>query len=217
MKKQLALLTILFTVIGTNAFAQGYVEFTTSKDYVYDGGGIVAPGNVTSTFLWALVGTSDPLGSGIPTDGTTYVASGWSTVSSMLSSGWTVAQNANSGNAEVDVADTASGNSEGAIDYNGGSTFQLANTTAGDTYELVVVGWDNLGGATTLEEAMGDTHMGWSNPFDYATGATAGSTLEQFNQSGMEPFGLIPLPEPATLALAGLGGLSMLLIRRRKS
>jgi hypothetical protein len=53
MKKQLALITILFAIIGTNAFAQGYVIFLTAKNNAYDefttpGTGVVAPGDVTA-------------------------------------------------------------------------------------------------------------------------------------------------------------------------
>lgn len=210
----------LFTTIGINAFAQeGYVLFVTPKNYVYDefitpGIGVVSPGDVTVTFLWAPVETPDPLGSGVPTSGISNVGSGWSTVASMLSSGWTVAQNASSGNAEADVAVT----SQGGINYNGGSDFPAENMTGGNAYEFVVIGWDNLTGAATLENAMGDeVPMAWSNPFDYATGATVTATVEEFSESGMNPFGVAPVPEPASLALAGLGGFSLLFIRRRKS
>jgi hypothetical protein len=57
--------------------------------------------------------------------------------------------------------------------------------------------------------------LGWSNSFNYTTGATVTATVEEFNQSGMNPFGVALIPEPATLALAGLGGLSLFFLRRK--
>jgi hypothetical protein len=224
--KKLALIITLFAAIGTNVFAQGYTLFDTAKQNVYDeftdpGVGVVAPGDVTATFLWTSMGTSDPLGVGVATTGVSSTAGGWSTVSAMLSSGWSIGENYNSGftPTEADVADNASGIAKGALSYNGGTTFQLANTLAGSTYEFVVIGWDNLGGDSTLEQAMADNvALGWSGSFDYTTGVCTGMTVSDFSESGETAFGVAgPAPEPATLALAGLGGLSMLLIRRRKS
>ena len=219
--KKLALVITLFTSIGMNAFAQGYVVFATTKNNVYDeftdpGVGVPAPGDVNVTFLWASVGTPDPLGTGIPTaEYDPYT--GYSAIPSMLSSGWTIAENAGNGNAEADVA-VASGAAQGGIGYNGGVAFKLAGTTGGDTYEFVVIGWDNQFGDPTLEEGMDDgAALGWSGSFDYMTGATSGSVVDVFSNSGESPFGVdpIPVPEPTTIALAGLGGLSLLRVRRK--
>jgi len=216
----------LLASIGMNAFAQdGYVLFNTGSRTVYDefttpGTGVLSPGNVEVTFLWALTGTPDPLGSGVPTSGVTYTANNWNTISSMISSGWDVAEDAGNGNVEADVAAIASGVLKGHAIYNSGNSFQLANTTGGDTYQLVVIGWDNLTGANTLEQGMtGVVPVGWSSSFDYWTGAQVIDPTLTFNQSGMVPFGVAadPVPEPATLALAGLGGLATFFLRRRIS
>jgi hypothetical protein len=224
MKKTFALIVTVFAAIGTNAFAgDGYVVFATQPnndvwdEFTTPGMGVVAPGDVTVTFLWALEGTPDPLGNNVPTTGVNFTENGWSTVSSMTSSGWAIAEDAGNDNAEADVAVLVNGAAKGAIAYDSGVSFQLANTTGGDTYEFVVVGWNNLTGANTLEEAMtDDVAMGWSNPFDYVTGATTTTPVNIFSTSGMDSFGVAPVPEPAALALAGLGGLSLLLVRRRK-
>ena len=218
--KKLALIITLFTAIGTNAFAQdGYVDFFASHLRVWDeftspGTGVVAPGDVNVTFLWALVGTPDPLGAVVPITGVSSMAGGWNTVSSMISSGWNIAVDDGTG-AEADVADTANGIQKGEIDYNNDLSFALAGSTGGDTYEIVVIGWDNQTGATTLGDGMaGDLAMGWSNEFEYTTGTTNTSPISNFTD-GMNAFGVAPVPEPATFALAGLGGLAMLLLRRR--
>jgi hypothetical protein len=180
--------------------------------------GVFAPGDVEVTFLWALTGTPDPLGPGLATTGVTSTTSSWGIISSMTSSGWNIAEDAGNGNAEADVATHASGIVIGGFSYNNASGFELANTIGGDTYEIIVIGWDNLTGATTLEDGMAeDVPVGWSNEFEYSTGATITTPIPLFSSSGMNQFGVAPVPEPATLALAGLGGLSLLLIRRRKS
>ena len=217
--KLTATMAALLVAGGMSTFGQGYVLFVTEKNGVYDnfsGASQVAAGDVTSTFLWAPTGTADPLGAGSSSTATS-AAGAWATIASMLSSGWSVAVNAATSN-EVDVADNASGAFKGQSAYNGGVAFGLAgNYTPGASLEMVVIGWDNLTGAGTLEQAEDPQPVGWSGAFTYATGATSGSTVSTFGNSGEAPFGVASVPEPASLALAGLGGLSMLFLRRRKS
>jgi hypothetical protein len=223
--KKLILIITLFTVIGMHAFAQGYVLFEALQQSVWDefttpGMGTLVPGgDIEVTFLWALTGTPDPLGAGVATTGVFSTAGGWSTVSSMISSGWNIAEDAGSGNAEADAAVIGHSIRRGGFFYNDNTlSFPVVGTTGGDAFEFVVIGWDNLTGATTLEEGMADNvALGWSNEFEYTTGSTAGDTVLFFNESGINQFGVAPVPEPATLALAGLGGLSILLVRRRKN
>jgi len=224
--KLTAALAALVAAGGMSAFGQGYVLFNTSKNDVYDnfttqGTSVVAPGDVTATFLWAGTGTSNYLGAGLATAATSS-AGGWASIATMLSSGWTIGANYNGGAAatEADVTDNAGGTQKGALPYNAGTSFQLNASTAGASYEFVVIAWDNLGGAATLGAAeTAAAALGWSSAFTYATGATSSSGINNFSQSGEAAFGVAPgsTPEPTSLALAGLGGLSMLLLRRRKS
>jgi hypothetical protein len=222
MKKLVVLLITVFTAIGINAFAQdGYVAFQAPGHNIYDvsssGVGVPAPGDVSVTFLWALTGIADPLGAGVPTNGLNYVVDDYGTIESMISSDWIIAHDASNGGVEADVAVGSTGVVRGDFAYDSGTSFQLAETTAGDTYEFIVIGWDNQFGATTLEEALTEgVPIGWSSEFDYATGASSISADENFIESGEAPFGVDSMPEPTSLALAGLGGLSMLLVRRRK-
>jgi hypothetical protein len=220
-KKIAATMAAVLLAGGISAFGQGYVIFLTAKNNVYDnfstsGVGAVAPGDVTATFLWAATSATDPLGTGLATTGVTSAGQAWASIQSMLSSGWSVANNFVTSN-EVDQADNAAGVQKGAINYNGGSSFQLANAVGGDTYQFVEIGWDNLTGAGTLAQASDPVAVGWSSSFDYTTGATSGSAVDTFAQAGNTSFGIASVPEPASLALAGLGGLSMLFLRRRKS
>lgn len=225
MKKQIAILAALTVAGGLSAFGQGYVNFTTGAGYVYDefttpGSDVVSAGTASVAFLWAATGTSDPLGAGIPTTGANSAAGSIGTIEQMLSSGgWTLAENYNAGASPTEVDGTigSTGFGKGAISYNGGSNFQLAGTTAGDTYQVIVLGWNVGAGATLADAENNATALGWSSALDYATGASSSSPVSSFSSQGLSKFGVAPVPEPATLALAGLGGLSMLFLRRRKA
>ena len=123
---------------------------------------------------------------------------------------------------------------------NGRILQQNANTqaaavgwAAGQSANIVLVGWSaNLG--TTWSEAlsalnaqsygldsffgvssMGTLTSGTANPGVIVFGSSAG----QINNGASNPMQmniLAPVPEPATMALAALGGASLLLFRRRK-
>jgi hypothetical protein len=110
------------------------------------------------------------------------------------------------------------------------------NWANGTTNSVILVGWSaNMGttwlavsntlasGVFAANEFFGETSIGDINPASGAPGnnifassgaATAtGTPIFDLNT----PLYLLPTPEPASIALAGLGGLSMLLFRRRKS
>ena len=220
-KKITSIVAGLVMAAGMTAFGQGYFNFSTGGGFVYDdfttpGTDVKAPGTVTVTFLWAATGTADPLGAGIATTGTTSANGGSNTISGMLTSGWSVAQVTGTG-VEADNTVHASGPSTGGIGY---GTFQVNNSAAGGTYEIVVVGWAASSGANLAAGLSGP--LGWSSAFTYASSASSLQPAGQFSAapSDMAAFGVAPagpVPEPTSLALAGLGGLSMLFLRRRKS
>jgi hypothetical protein len=106
-------------------------------------------------------------------------------------------------------------------------TFLLDNPvalTAGTTYTF---SFENLGNSVDLKyvvDTSGNPYpngeymqQGYFMQSDYGTpdGYVGGTTAVSMNfETIMEP--ITTVPEPATLALAGLGGLSLLLFRRRK-
>jgi len=228
---------MLVAVGGFSAFGQGWMTFDGAVGRVYDefttaGVGIRAPSDVNVAFLWAATGTADPLtlvnGTGGPssdgqgrggnatptlqvaTNGVASVASQWGTITSMLSSGWSWGKDQNAGN----VIAIANGTS-GAYVY-GSNPLELLGSTAGASYEIIAVAWDAASGATVPVSSLA---MGWSNPFVYITGTSAGDPVATtfFSQSGVNQFGVASVPEPTTLAFGALGGLSLLLMRRKKS
>jgi hypothetical protein len=133
---------------------------------------------------------------------------------------FTLAQDTSSGLTAI-VADTASGFGKGAINYNAGNSFQVAGTTAGNLYELFIIGWSSAY-ADPIAAAAANAPVGWSGTFTYASGSTptvtaSGAPLASFSASGGGAFGVVSaIPEPTTFALAGLGAAALLIFRRRK-
>jgi len=108
---------------------------------------------------------------------------------------------------------------------NGGfaaTTFAAANLTAGVTYKFYEVAWyAGAGGTDTtiaLASAAGD-YVGWSQVFNYTTTASTVPPPTAMSSALVGNFvvggTIAPAPEPGTMALAALGGASLLLFRRR--
>jgi hypothetical protein len=103
----------------------------------------------------------------------------------------------------------------GAFSYNAAATFPISGTAAGGgTATLFLIAWSNAYATPALAQAAGSI-LGWSAPFNYNYTASIGTPLTIL-ASGFAPFGVAGVPEPTTMAVAGLAGLSLLLFRRRK-
>jgi hypothetical protein len=193
----------------------------------------VVDNNMDFTILFAPVGTTDPLSSvgiqfglaggaansQVATNGVTSVGAPRNTLAAMLSGGgWQAVTNESGASLAVGTL-VGSGKTAGTFSYNGGAAFQFngGSATADVAYEMIVLAWDSTD--TSFSSAA---DLGWSNPFTYTTGsvatdgnATTDENVDPLNQFGVAQVGSVP--EPTTLALAGLGGLSMLFLRRRKA
>lgn len=233
MKKLIAILATAIGVVGFSACGQDWVTVADSAGnyVVWDGfttpgtEKVAGAGDVTIDVLWALGGTADPLGAASPTNGTSS-ASAEATITSMLASGWTLAQNYDSGagTAALGTVSTTTGGTQGAkggsvVAYNGGNPFEInqsATGPSGGTIELLYVAMN--GGASSYATASA---LGWSSLYNEPIGLTASdpnaTTPQTFGVANGNAIGVNPVPEPATLALAGLGGLATLMLRRRKA
>jgi hypothetical protein len=108
-----------------------------------------------------------------------------------------------------------------------GSSFTIAGLTAGTTYFDEVVGWSGsalsyasfLSGGPGASSAAGFSAIGSITPV--AVGSTSPAPFVFGNPAStpgavLTPTLLTPVPEPSTIALAGLGIAGLVAIRRRK-
>ena len=236
MKKQIAILATIVAASALSAFGQDWtVVYTSGNGLVWDdftkGAGVgetAGAGDLNIEALWAPAGTADLLGAGTTTNGQTSVTTTQAAeITTMLSSGWTLAQNfsSGSGTAALGTVETTSGGVTGGkggsiVAYNGGNPFEISTTSTGatgSTIELILIAFN--GSASSYSTAA---DLGWSSLINEPIGLTATdpNAADQETQEGYIPFGaaqVVGAPEPATLALAALGGLSMLGLRRRKA
>jgi len=217
MKKQL-IITALALVVSASAFGQGYVVFGSTKaaGVSYNPGAstngastVTGNGGITVGFLWAASGTPLVGSTGLAV-GQTAITPDWSKI--LTDPTFHFAQNAGS---LVSVGVNNSGFLQGGWSYNSGVSFPLTGSTAGSVIEVLAVAWNSLY-ATPAAAAAAGSFLGYSGLFNYSTAPDSGSAASTFALSGMSPFGVSPVPEPATFALAGLGAAAMLIFRRRK-
>ena len=225
MKKIIALSLVAAALAGSSAFGQGYFLFTSGKSQAFDifttPGTAVLNSTVNVGFVWGPAASTTPIQttSGLAqTPKTTggfiadapSAAADWNAI--LNTPGWTVAQNA-VGNTLVSALTSTTG----AISYNGGVSFGVTGTSAGTTYTVYEIAWSSAFATPQLAAAASAVNIGWSTPFQYLTVSSIGTANPMAAQAG--GFGVLttPVPEPATIALAGLGGLSLLALRRRNS
>jgi len=222
------LLTIGLAAVGVSAFAQGNFIFGSSGSYVWNTNSTrAAAGTVTTAFLFSSVNTG-PSVAGVMTSTPTNTSATQIT-SAQNTTAWTdlltdpnfhFATNSGSG---LVVAGTTT--AAGGISYNGGVAFTAANSSSGGgTAYIMAVAWAG-GYADPFAAAAAGAAVGWSPVFAYSyvagpvPGPTGTATSMGSQQTGWQfgVLGVTSVPEPSTMALAALGGASLLLFRRRSS
>jgi len=210
MKKILTTIAIVATAAG--AFAQGYVTLSNGAGTYYSTNGVAAGEAASTTAYYFDVLVESWTGSVVPATAASILAGSW------LDTG-VVTYNAANGQPGKIVAQ---------------SDVTAANWNVGVTNEFIIVGWTaNLGttwsgvsGALAAINASTPGSWGFSAASFEASGPASPGTPSTLWSGALGPqtygtpiatgVNLTPVPEPTTLALAGLGGLSLLLIRRRK-
>ena len=209
--KKLIVITSLFVTLAGSVFGQGYFVFSGVKSQVWDCFTGPAPRLDTSVnvaFLWG-PSTATPLVDSLmgstPTNGVTPpfdLSTAWTDI--LLDPNFHFATNASSSF----IAVTATSNT-GSIGYNDGAYFPVLGTTAEGTYAVFMISWD-AAYADPVAASQGVSPLGWGSVFTYGSAALT-STPNAMNEPD---FGTIGVPEPAALALAGLGAFALLLFRR---
>jgi hypothetical protein len=202
MKKLAAILCL--TALTTGAFGQGLVKFANSSTSLVSFNGAVMPASATPGYYFALL--SAPLGT---TDPTLFAFAG------------VYATNSTS----------AAGRLQGGslLGVTTDSTWAPATTRA-----FLVAGWSADNGnvwnpnwmhAGTIGGVAGTPggYFGFSSIAEGRAGGTDPVTQQNYPALALfsgttiaAGFNLVPVPEPTTMALAGLGAAALLIFRRRK-
>ena len=216
MKKFIVVISLITSLAALSAFGQGYGFFGSFPHSVWDGFTTpnlsVASTHVNLAFLWGPNGDVPMVESilnGVPTNSTT-LNSTWS-----VAAAWTDILNDPNFTFGVDNNTSAMAVAQsaptGGFSYDVGAAFPITGTTIGTAYTVFVIGWDASYSTPQLAAAAGAA-VGWSQSFNY----TVVNQITPPNIMSVVPFGVAGVPEPGTLALMGVGGLSFLFFRRRK-
>jgi len=219
MKKSIIIAAAL-AITSVGAFAQGNVQFGGNSkgiwnDYTTPGSSVLSAGiDVAMLFF-----TTSP--TALNAISSTGSATNGSTVYTPLAA-WTALENGstavNGPSSSSPAVGTTIGN--GGFTYNTATAWSASNVTGGTTYFAVEVAWNTDGGTiTTLSEAeaaAATDQVGWSSVFNY-TPSTGANPAPGWSAS-ITPFsvGGVTTPEPGTMALAAIGGASLLMFRRKK-
>jgi len=116
---------------------------------------------------------------------------------------------------------TSSTATAGLIGGGAGAVYAVTGSTEGQSVWLQVKGWDASFGNDWLAASTGGLWFGQTDVRQVTLGPTAGpgtviwQTASGTNPNRFNPLVLLPVPEPSTLALAGLGAAALMIFRRR--
>lgn len=199
MKKYLSILAVV--AMASSAFAQGTVAFANNAQSLVTAGGTAIPANGGfAQLLWAPAGTAaSAYQQGDP--------AAWFTANP----GWAPATAAQGG---VDAIGPVAGRFTG-------NTVTVPTATPGATIQAIVAGWTGNFADLNLAYA-GAASIGFSSSFSIVTGnpttvppGTAAGITGAGQFTGLNALPTTIVPEPSTLALAGLGVAALLVLRRR--
>jgi hypothetical protein len=220
--KKTIIITALAALATVSSYGQGYINY---QGFLHNvGNNYTTPGTVTYStgmyveLFYAAAGTSTAVSALSSYSSTTAytTAAAWALITGDSNF---QAVDGTGGAGTVAVIATAA---NGGGTYNSSAAYSVANLTGTTTYTFYEVAWyaGASGQYTTLAEAAAaNVYVGWSKAFSYTPTATGNPAPANFTSTLVGNYdlgGTVIVPEPCTMALLGLGGLSLLVIRRRK-
>jgi len=225
--KKLTLAAAILSLAGLSAFAQSQVAFNgtgnTSTRLVWDDYTVLAPKPDASNnvaFLWTTSLSATPLIDTV--SGATSTATNGTQLPGGINAAqaWTAILTDPNFKLGTNGSSTAVSITSGVGNwtYNAGNSFTLVGAPASGNILVFVIGWANIYANPVLAAAAGSP-IGWSQAFTYTipTGTSAPPNFSGATTLDTLKFGVMPVPEPTTLALLGLGSASLMIFRRRKS
>jgi hypothetical protein len=211
--KQLLITALAVTAAAVTSYGQGTIFINNlSNTGIYNGNG----GTVANPVYSALVTQNGLI---FTTDATeTQAAVSGSGTSALMGDdfSWALYGGSSASSLTLLASETGSattGDNEfwGQV-YGGANQVSVTGTTANSTVYLELYVWEGSTFSTYADAVTGGDYAGVSGVFTNPSGGgnTVGSSL-----TGM-PDVLLTVPEPTSMALAALGGASLLLFRRKK-
>jgi hypothetical protein len=238
--KKLIVTAVALTLAATSGYSQGFTSITlgalgsthTSTNSVIGGPSTGQTATTAGLYYFALFASANQATVNGSTAGVSGISANYvfnNLGTGTPTGGWElvgIGQNSASLGRIVNLSQGTTSAGQGAL--NSDSSMTVQGILGGANANEVVVGWSASIGTTLA--AMESWYSagaigGWIGQSAVATGLTLGdgglnAVVNPFGtgtgQVGGILLGLTPVPEPTTLALAGLGGASLLLFRRRK-
>jgi hypothetical protein len=233
MKKIIAISLLTAAVATTSAFGQGYLTIASASGQVFSGLGSTAVAGDTSlnwALYWAPNSTANPMPGAASTSSTsgnnttTVGQAGYSASqawSALNGSAFTLAVDAtdNTGNPVIDNVQPTGIAIYWTLDsFAPGASFGIQGTGA-SSYSFMEVAWSAAYSSPSAAAAANGA-IGWSYVSSYGPLPTDPSATAAANGPAFGAYGVFApvtaVPEPGTMALAAIGGISMLMFRRRK-
>jgi len=207
------LITACAVACAASVIAQGTVNFNNRVvgsvlTHVYLG---AAPGQQGNGTADTPAGTKDWTGFAL------LSGSGYS-AALLGATGSAVAESSLSFGASPNTITFRTGAAAGQVNFGFATVNSVAPDSAFGTFEMFA--WDNKGGTVTDPNValsmwqQGTLAAGKSGAFTVAS--IGGSSNPAPNLVGLQSFSIYIIPEPSTMALAGLGAAALLIFRRRK-
>jgi hypothetical protein len=226
--KKLIITTLAVTALAASAFSQGLVGFagggnTATRVSTNSVVGGAATGQTAATaglYYYALFASTTQTATAASGAGQTYV---FSNLGSVATAWELVGIGANIASVGRYSGVSQGTSSAGQAALNADNSMNVIGIAGGGSANLVAVGWSaNIG--TTLAALMAwyaaPGITGWIGQSGTSTQVLGDGgqipTPTTWNSSPTFLLGMVATPEPGTLALAALGGASLLLFRRKK-